>query len=140
MMNDWIKTQKKTMFVPVVNYYNFYENFSYYKEECNNPKLAEKVIYSSLLGMIPVGFLAGTLIWTVDAGMIVTWIGRILMYYGVPLSMNYFMLRTQCKHLKVTPDDIGANFYKFLLLKKITPPKSQNDDTYSNDTNKSYDR
>lgn len=118
-MNYWIKLQKIIIFIPVANLFVFTYNEIYYKRICKNSSLAFKVCASSVLGILfigmPIAFLLSDIFeqypfWEELRGIIYP--------YWLPLTMNYAMLRTQCKRLNVKPDEIGPGFYKFLLLKK----------------------
>ena len=146
-MNDWIKIQKRIMFVPGVNFLNFYISYTFYKRVESNDLIAKKITNILPLGLVPMGIVAGILIKNFKNVPILYLLGQILLFYVVPVTIDYLILRTQCKHLNVGPEDIGSRFYKFLLLKKsdtndvnkpnqeVTQEHAADLNTFSNESN-----
>ena len=128
-MNDWIKIQKQILFVPVVNWAVLYIDLIYYKWVKGVPDISKNVLRYASVCMLPLYFIAGVLIKNYESVPVLVYIGKAVLYYFLPLSVNYVSLRLQCKKLNVTCKEIGENFGKFLLLKKGNSSSADNENT-----------
>ncbi len=122
-MNDWIKMQKIIMFIPGANVMPFIYNDIYYRKIYDNKAFSFSLGFSALWGILLIDIPLVSFL-SVFLSEYAFWedIKSIFLPYFVPLTMDYFMLRSQCKKFNVTPEEIGPKFYKFLLLKKPTAP------------------